>query len=83
MRLMENIDQNRDCHQRSVRNHREPPENPLVLFNLQIFQNFETNQQTSDGTAKMRRVTNVLVQIEDIAIVDGRANVGAGDYEED
>lgn len=83
MRVVEDIPQNGDSHNRRIRHSSKPPKNSLVFFNLQISQNAQADEQARYCAAQVGRISNVLVDILDVPVVDGRTNVRSHDDHED
>lgn len=77
------VENDRDPHQQEIGNHRAPPDHPLGSGDVQISQHVYADQQSGHRPREMRNVPDVLVDVQDVPVVDRRADIADRDDEED
>jgi hypothetical protein len=78
---IEDVEANAGRHGRHVQTDSEPPQFALPRTDFQIAQHPDAHQQAGQAAAQVRHIPDPVVVVGQMAI-DGRANVGAAEYEE-
>ena len=70
-------------YQQQIGDQGNPPEHALPAQQAQVSQRHVTNEEASQGAGQVRRVGHLVARLGAVPVVDGHADVGAGEQQQE
>lgn len=78
---VEDVEADASDHQSGVDRHGHPPKLPFVASHVEVSQNADANQETSDAATQMSDVSYTVIGVVEVAI-NRESDVGAAENQE-